>query len=486
MATSVLATDAYKFSMAQAGFPLRTETFYFSFRRGGLAYVPLDLEASVRELVQGVRVDVSASDFLQRHGYEMTDAMEAALLAGIDDLEIVAVPQGCWVLEREPLLAVTGPSFLVSWLEPMLLWLNYPIQLATRLLIGEVAPEIFVATCEEHARIIASLCDAIGVRPPSIEVEAEVYAQRVRARVRELVHAIGSPERIFEVGMRSAVCMQQHRIALQACRDEGVLRTSNLQLAHQLDLIPVGTMGHEHVQRWGCDELAFMAMRDMRAGSPSYLLDTFDTMGVGIEAAVKVMLQRPHSCSIRYDSGNKFAQYLHACELLRQAGLQPAHVLEDGLDVEVTRHFESLRAFTKWPADKQVYGYGGALVAEPATQPLSRDRVSAVYKLTQTGDEPRMKFGNETGPGKQSVPGRPVIWRRLRGRGPVGIIAQAGEPVPEDYVLLSGNVEAVQQLRLCNMLDLRRASALPIEDLRCEPSPETRALVEHVRVSLPR
>ena len=40
---------------------------------------------------------------------------------------------------------------------------------------------------------------------------------------------------------------------------------------------------------------------------------------------------------------------------------------------------------------------------------LTRDRVSAVFKLTQTGAEPRMKFGNERGLGKQSVPGRPVL-----------------------------------------------------------------------------
>ena len=57
-------------------------------------------------------------------------------------------------------------------------------------------------------------------------------------------------------------------------------------------MIPVGTMGHEHVQRWGADAPAFMAMRDMRCGSPSYLLDTFDTMGSGIAAALTVMRQR--------------------------------------------------------------------------------------------------------------------------------------------------------------------------------------------------
>ena len=36
MATSLLATDGYKFSMAEAGWPLRKETFYYTHRKGGL------------------------------------------------------------------------------------------------------------------------------------------------------------------------------------------------------------------------------------------------------------------------------------------------------------------------------------------------------------------------------------------------------------------------------------------------------------------
>jgi hypothetical protein len=45
--TPTLAADAYEFSMAQAGFPLRREAFYFSFRRGGPQYVAIDLAATV-------------------------------------------------------------------------------------------------------------------------------------------------------------------------------------------------------------------------------------------------------------------------------------------------------------------------------------------------------------------------------------------------------------------------------------------------------
>ncbi|HWB80692.1 MAG TPA: hypothetical protein VG755_37270, partial [Nannocystaceae bacterium] len=311
--------------------------------------------------------------------------------------------------------------------------------------------------------------------------EDDAYRDRVRASVRALVAAVGDPERVFEVGMRSAVCLEQHHLALEACRAEGVMRTSNVALALELGMRPIGTMGHEHVQRWGADLPAFQAMRDMRSSAPSYLLDTFDTMGSGIRAAVEVMRERPHACAIRYDSGNKFIQYLHACELLREQRLEPTHVLEDGLDLEATRHFEQLREFTKWPAQSQVYGYGGSIVAAPMTNPLTRDRVSAVFKLSATGHEPRMKFGNESGAGKRSVPGRPVVWRRIRGDGPIGIIGQVGEEVPENYVLLSGNPDALETLRLCNVLDERRIAANQREQHIVRLSPATEELVARLR-----
>jgi nicotinate phosphoribosyltransferase len=479
---SVLATDAYKFSMAQAGFPLRRETFYLSFRFGGFHCVPFDLAERTRALVAGLRSTMEDEAFAREHGYGLTDAMKAAL-AQADALEIEAVPAGAWVYEREPILTVTGPSFLVSWLEPMLLWLNHPIQLATALKQPGPRPEgILHATCQEHAAIIDAVAEAVGLagRVKAVR-EDEAYREGVRARARALVRAVGGDaSRIFEVGMRSAVCMEQHRIALQVCQQEGITLTSNVGLARELGMTPVGTMGHEHVQRWGADLPAFRAMRDMRITAPSYLLDTFDTMGSGIKAAVQVMRERPHPCAIRYDSGNKYIQYLHASELLRESRLQPAHVLEDSLDEVATEHFERLREFTGWPAERQVYGFGGFLVARPMSCPLTRDRVSAVYKLSETAGEPRMKFGNEASAGKRSVPGRPVVWRRLRGDGPIGIIGQAGETVRDDYVQLSGNPEALERLRLCNVLDLQRAMAIPADERWVELSPATKALVERL------
>jgi nicotinic acid phosphoribosyltransferase len=471
--TSLLRTDGYKFSMAQAGFPLRPETFYFSFRRGGWQLVPFDLAQHVRSLLPRGEHLAAELSFLEESGYGLTPAMREAL-AG--EVSIKAVPAGAWVHEREPILTVSGPSFLLSWLEPLLIRLFFPIQLATAVARDALADTMLTTCCEQQAQIAARVFDALGrsMLSDALRVEPLDYQRAVTKNAERLVEIVGSPDRVFEVGMRGAVCEEQHRLALSALRDLGIKATSNVEAAHELDMRAVGTMGHEHVQRWGNDLDAYRAMRDMRIGAPSYLLDTFDTMSSGIPAAITTMRERPHPASIRYDSGDKFAQYMFAHGEMQRADLQPTHILEDGLDEAMTRKFEELRGFTQLGPQRQLYGYGGHLIARPLANPLSRNKVSAVYKLSQTAGQARMKFGNEEGLGKVSVPGVPVAWRRIRGSGPLSIIAQAGEPVPDDYVVLNGNAEAVERLRLCNVdHEIERTGAVDYV-----LSPATRSLVQ--------
>lgn len=437
MAVSVLATDGYKFSMAEAGWPLRRETFYYSHRKGGPQALPFDVAAEIEALLPSV-ADADWA-FLGRHGYDMGAAFKAAMASR--EVAVRALPKGTVFFAREPVFSVTGPSALVSWLEPLLLQLSYRIQVAS---LALTAPEqlpkaVGTVTCEAQRELVLRTLDAVQVAAPEVRVDADGYRERVRARVLELVEIVGQPERLFEVGLRAATCLPQHLLALEACRSAGLSRTSNVSGAQQLGLAAVGTMGHEHVQRFGSDDAAFRAMVERRPQRSSFLLDTFDTMRSGIPAAFAVMAERPNEGdSIRYDSGDKEAQYRFAEGEARRQGLQPVHILEDGFDAEQTRRFEALRIQLQVPPSRQVYGYGGYLVAGTAGSFLTRDRVSAVYKLSQTGARPTMKFANEAGLGKQSVPGQPVVFRRVSGAGPIGIIGQEGESAPPGYVLLTG------------------------------------------------
>jgi nicotinic acid phosphoribosyltransferase len=237
-------------------------------------------------------------------------------------------------------------------------------------------------------------------------------------------------------------------------------------------MIPVGTMGHEHVQRYGSDEAAFRAIRERRPERSSYLLDTYDTLTSGLPTAFRLIHEQPNSGdSIRFDSGDKKKQYVHAVSRAKEEGIKPVLILEDGLDAQATREFEALRSQYGWEPSKQFYGYGGFIVARTMANPYTRDRVAAVYKLAKTGHVPTMKFGNELAEGKQSIPGVPVVFRRRSGTGPIGLIGQEGEPVPEGYELLSGATPEV-------------AAALPpagAEEPRVAYTPATQKLVDELR-----
>ncbi|MHB8879735.1 MAG: nicotinate phosphoribosyltransferase, partial [Myxococcaceae bacterium] len=439
MSSSLLSTDGYKFSMAEAGWPLRQESFYYSHRKGGAQVMPVDAGAFVRTLLpEPAEADYG---YLAAHEYGMGIGFKAAMnLKSL--LEVRAVPRGATFFPREPLMTVSGPSALVSWLEPLLLQLSYRVQVATLALLdpGQLAREVSVVTCAGQRDLVAETLESMGVVAPPMRIDEDGYRARVRERCGELVGIVGEGTRIFEVGLRAASCPQQHRVALEGCREAGVTRTSNVQGARELGLVPVGTMGHEHIQRFGADEAAFRAMRERRPQRSSFLLDTFDTIRSGIPAAYRVICERPQAGdSIRYDSGDKEAQYLFATARAKELGIRPVQILEDSFDAKLTRRFEELRLQVGWKEHEQFYGYGGYLVASTAGTGLTRDKVAAVYKLCQTGHSPTMKFANEAGSGKRSIPGRPVLFRRRTGSGPAGIVGQEGEQPPEGYFLLSGS-----------------------------------------------
>src|SRR4051794_23884496 len=107
---SLLATDGYKFSMAEAGWPLRTERFYYAHRKGGPQVVPLDLAAAVQALPPVARPGDYA--YLASHEYEMGAGFKAAMLR-TQEVRVQALPRGAVFFPREPILTVSGPSALV-------------------------------------------------------------------------------------------------------------------------------------------------------------------------------------------------------------------------------------------------------------------------------------------------------------------------------------------------------------------------------------
>ena len=91
--------------------------------------MPVHAESFVRDLlpVEPIPLDI---DFLNENEYELSNGVRAAFDLR-DQIEVVSIPQMGVFLDYEPAFSVTAPSALVSWLEPLLLQLNYRIQVAT-------------------------------------------------------------------------------------------------------------------------------------------------------------------------------------------------------------------------------------------------------------------------------------------------------------------------------------------------------------------
>ena len=115
---SVLETDGYKFSMAEAGWPLRRETFHYAHRAGGPQVLPVDVAAHVRALLpQATDAEYA---YLARHGYAVAGGFRGAM-ARQSELRVDALPRGAVFYPGEPVFSVSGPSALVSWFEPLIL-----------------------------------------------------------------------------------------------------------------------------------------------------------------------------------------------------------------------------------------------------------------------------------------------------------------------------------------------------------------------------
>ena len=149
--------------------------------------------------------------------------------------------------------------------------------------------------------------------------------------------------------MRAASCLSQHRIALKAIKEAGILRTSNVFLAKELGMIPVGTMGHEHPERFGSDYNSFATMRDRVPGFVSYLPDTFDSIRSGIPAAIKAIEEcQDRPAGIRFDSEERIKNhYLYTLTEFQRRGLNQMLILE-GLGFIIGNQLFRLKDLQRW------------------------------------------------------------------------------------------------------------------------------------------
>ena len=232
------------------------------------------------------------------------------------------------------------------------------------------------------------------------------FQSLIATKASRMVHAAkGSP--ILEFGLRRAQGGDGALSASRASFIGGCVATSNTLAGKVFDIPASGTMAHSWIMSIGDELEAFRIFADLYPDNAVLLIDTFDTLGSGIEHAITVgseLKQKGKRLSVRIDSGDLSYLSREIRKRLDAAGLTDAKiVVSNDLTEEIIETFVSEDV----PID--IYGIGTHLVTGGAQSSLN-----GVYKLAATCDTggnitPVMKLSNSFE--KATNPGRKQVYR---------------------------------------------------------------------------
>lgn len=367
MITNALFLDLYELTMAQGYFKRQRNTpcvFDMFFRRnpfkGGYA-VFAGLEPLL-EAIQAFHFEESDIAYLAS-----LNLFEESFLSYLKDFRfsgsIWAMDEGSLIFPSEPIIRVEAPIIEALLLEGLILnTINFQSLIATK------TARIWLASGKSS---------------------------------------------IMEFGLRRAQGADGAMSATRAAIIGGAAGTSNT-LGGKLYNVPVmGTMAHAWVMSFPTEEEAFEQYAALYPDKSVFLIDTYNTLGSGIEAAITVgkkLHAQGKNFGIRLDSGDM--QYLstEVRKRLDAAGLPDAKIsISNELDEQI---IESL-ILNKAPIDS--WGVGTHLVTGG-----HESSFTGVYKLAahQSVDgvwHPVMKVSDN--PAKITNPGIKQVWRLYDGDG---------------------------------------------------------------------
>jgi nicotinate phosphoribosyltransferase len=212
---------------------------------------------------------------------------------------------------------------------------------------------------------------------------------------------------VIEFGLRRAQGFDGSLSASRAAFIGGVAATSNT-LAGQRYGIPVrGTMAHSWIMAFESEREAFEKYTEIYPDGCLLLIDTYDTLGSGIENAIAVGRRlspaQRKSFGVRLDSGDLEYLSKQVRRKLDEAGLKEARIVASN---ELDEHIIAQLVTRKAPID--TWGVGTHLVTgggDPA--------FTGVYKIAAKKQDgawiPTIKVSNN--PEKVTNPGIKQVWR---------------------------------------------------------------------------
>lgn len=211
--------------------------------------------------------------------------------------------------------------------------------------------------------------------------------------------------KILEFGLRRAQGIDGAISASRAAFIGGAAATSNTLAGKKFGIPVSGTMAHSWVMAFPSELESFRVFADIYPDTCTLLIDTYDTLGSGIDNAIVVgreLQERGKSIGVRIDSGDLSYLSRSVRDRLDEAGLEDAKiVVSNDLNEEII----TLLVADQAPID--VWGIGTHLVTGGR-----QSSMNGVYKLSAKKNnegiyEPTMKVSNTltktTDPGIKQV-----------------------------------------------------------------------------------
>ncbi len=256
---------------------------------------------------------------------------------------------------------------------------------------------------EPLMRIEASLIEAQVIESMLLN---QINFQTLIATKTSRMYLSSRKGKIMEFGMRRAQGADGAMSASRAAYIGGAGATSNTLGASLYGIPAVGTMAHSWVMSFDSELDAFRRYAEIYPENTVLLIDTYDTLGSGLENAITVGLElkaKGKPLGVRLDSGDLCYLSKEVRKGLDKAGLEDAFiVVSNELDEFIISQLLSEGA----PIDS--WGVGTRMVTGGKDSALT-----GVYKLAarEHGDSmlPVMKISNN--PAKSSTPGIKQVYR---------------------------------------------------------------------------
>ena len=255
---------------------------------------------------------------------------------------------------------------------------------------------------EPLVRIESSLIDCQLVE--AFVLNTLNFQTLIATKANRMLYATRGKGAIMEFGLRRAQGENGAHAASRAAYIGGTKVTSNTYAGKKYGIPVSGTMAHSWIMSFGSEEEAFRQYASIYPDNAVLLIDTYDTLGSGIEAAIKIGLEQKAKgkrIGVRIDSGD--LNYLPRVirDRLDKAGLTDATICVSN---DLTEEIIQTLVADGVPIDS--WGIGTHLVTGGTQSSLN-----GVYKLAAKQEngvfEPTLKVSNSfektTNPGIKQV-----------------------------------------------------------------------------------